>query len=145
MVRTGASLFRPFGYGLLALLVGGCAPEQSNGQPDLERRTIVQDEEPECTAMTSNVARQLLADENMRATVFTDRLLSLAECAYGFQRADYAAELVNLAELYLDKAGYVKAALLLERAVELQTETLGREHPDTAATLDLLATARRLR
>jgi tetratricopeptide (TPR) repeat protein len=72
------------------------------------------------------------------AIPFAQTFIKLTKKEFGEAHANYAAGLINLAELYANQSQYADAEPLFKRALAIQVKALGPEHPGVAVSLDSL-------
>jgi CHAT domain-containing protein/lipopolysaccharide biosynthesis regulator YciM len=73
------------------------------------------------------------------ALSFAERASETRERWLGAGHRDVAAAINLLAEIYTEKADYVKAEPLFQRALAIREKALGKDHPDAADSLNNLA------
>src|SRR5262245_23614675 len=79
------------------------------------------------------------AGKNDEALPLAERALEIRERLLGTEHRDVAAAINRLANIYTNRAEYVKAQPLHSRALDIREKTLGKDQPDTAESLNNLA------
>ena len=97
------------------------------------------DELQRANELNSQVENLYRAGKYEEAIIKAKELVSIRERLSGPEHPDVAANLNNLAVLYVETGRYAEAEPLYKRALNIDEKSLGSEHPSTATELNNLA------
>ena len=121
------------------------SPEMSASATTLEREITRRieahgEDHPDVAAAMNDLATLYSENENFeRAQALFERALSIQETTRGAELPESGPPLPALSICHLDRGDNKFGRPRLQRALELQTNILGPDHPDVAAIRDVLA------